>query len=74
MGQWLVVQIKVYFFTTGSFTRDAVKESIRDGTPPIDLIDGDQFAEMLKTLNLGVQVKEKIIEEVEINEEFFKRI
>jgi len=65
---------KGIFFTTGSFTRDAVKESIRDGAPPIDLIDGDQFAEMLKNLNLGIQVKEKIIEEVEINEEFFKRI
>ena len=65
---------KGIFFTTGSFTRDAIKESIRDGAPPIDLIDGEHFALMLKNLNLGVSVKEKVIEEIDINEEFFKKI
>ena len=27
--------------TTGTFTRDAIKEATRDGAPPIDLIDGE---------------------------------
>jgi restriction system protein len=31
---------KGLFITTGTFTRDAIKEATRDGAPPIDLIDG----------------------------------
>lgn len=65
---------KGIFLTTGSFTKDAIKESIRDGAPPIDLIDGDQFAIMLKDLNVGISIKEKIVEEVEINKDFFEKI
>jgi restriction system protein len=37
--------------TTGTFTRDAVKEATRDGAPPIDLIDGEQLVQRLKDLN-----------------------
>lgn len=65
---------KGIFLTTGNFTRDAVKESIRDGAPPIDLIDGNQFAEMLKDLRVGIEVEEKIVEEINIKNEFFNRI
>lgn len=63
---------KGLFITTGSFTRDAVKEATRDGAPPIDLIDGDQLAEKLKELKLGVDTK--LIEEVSVNEDWFKTI
>ena len=45
------------FITTGTFTRDAKQEAVRDGSPPIDLIDGEEFAERLKELDLGVSVK-----------------
>ena len=31
---------KGLFVTTGTFTRDAMREATRDGAPPIDLIDG----------------------------------
>ena len=31
---------KGLFITTGRFTRDAERESVRDGAPPIDLING----------------------------------
>ena len=65
---------KGIFITTGSFTRDAIKESIRDGAPPIDLIDGEQFATMLKDLRVGIEVKEKIVEDVHINNSFFEKI
>ena len=55
---------KGIFITTGSFTRDARQEALRDGAPPLDLIDGDDLVKMLKTFRLGVAVREKIVEEV----------
>ena len=53
---------KGLFITTGAFTPAAVKEATRDGAPPIDLIDGEQFAEQLKELGLGV--RKELIETV----------
>jgi len=63
---------KGLFITTGTFTRDARKEAQRDGAPPIDLIDGNAFAENLKDLRLGVTVE--LREEVEINRGWFDKI
>jgi len=62
---------KGIFITTGNFTRDARKEATRDGAPPIDLIDGELLCEKLKEFSLGV--KTKIVEEVEIDEDFFTK-
>ena len=45
---------KGLFLTTGGFTRDAVREAIRDGAPAIDLIDGIALCGLLKQLELGV--------------------
>ena len=63
---------KGLFITTGSFTRDAKQEAQRDGAPPIDLIDGNTFAEHLKDLRLGVTVE--LREEVEIKRGWFDEI
>jgi restriction system protein len=63
---------KGLFVTTGSFTRDAIKEATRDGAPPIDLVDGDQLADKLKELSLGV--KTEIVEKVKVEDEWFKNI
>ena len=63
---------KGLIMTTGSFTREAKKEAQRDGATPIDLIDGNDFAERLKELNLGVSVE--LVEEVKINKDWFKKI
>ncbi|MEZ4852435.1 MAG: restriction endonuclease [Bacteroidia bacterium] len=63
---------KGLILTTGSFTREAKKEATRDGAIPIDLIDGNEFAERLKELNLGVSVE--LVEEVKIKMEWFKNI
>jgi restriction endonuclease Mrr len=52
--------------TTGRFTRDAVAEATREGAPPIDLIDGDRLAEMLKALKLGVRTE--LVEKVIVDE------
>ena len=60
---------KGLFITTGTFTREAVKEATRDGAPPIDLIDGDLLCDKLKELKLGVDTK--MIESVEIRQEWF---
>ena len=63
---------KGLILTTGSFTREAKKEASRDGATPIDLIDGNEFAERLKELNLGVSVE--MVEEVKIKTDWFKNL
>lgn len=63
---------KGLFITTGTFTREAIKEATRDGAPPIDLIDGELLCEKLKELRLGVEIK--VVEEVEINKAWFEKI
>lgn len=63
---------KGLFVTTGTFTRDAIKEATRDGAPPIELVDGTQLADMLKDLELGV--KTRMVESISIDENWFKSI
>ena len=63
---------KGIILTTGTFTREAKAEALRDGAPPLDLIDGDDFVQMLKIYRLGVSVTEKRIEEVAVNQSWFE--
>lgn len=63
---------KGLFITTGTFTRDAIKEATRDGAPPIDLIDGEQLVQRLKELRLGVKIT--MIEAVEVDTDWFTKI
>ncbi len=63
---------KGLFITTGTFTPAAIKETTRDGAPPIDLVDGEQLAEKLKELKLGVQTE--MIEKVTINKGWFSNL
>lgn len=65
---------KGLFMTTGTFTRDARAEAQRDGAPPLDLIDGDELVVMLKQMKLGIEVKERITEEVSVLKEWFEKI
>ena len=58
--------------TTGGFTRDAKQEAIRDGVPPIDLMDGNLLADKLKELQLGV--KTEMVEQVTVDSEWFSTI
>lgn len=60
---------KGLMITTGSFTREAIKEATRDGAPPIDLIDGELLCDKLKELKLGVYTE--LIETVYIKDEWF---
>lgn len=63
---------KGIFITTGNFTREAAKEATRDGAPPIDLIDGEALCDKLKELGLGL--KTRTIELVDINKEWYKNL
>jgi restriction system protein len=45
---------KGLLLTTGTFTSEAKEEATRDGAPPVDLIDGEQLADLLKQYGLGV--------------------
>ena len=63
---------KGLFITTGSFTPAAVKEATRDGAPPIDLVDGDDLAQKLRELGLGV--KTQLVERVTVDEAWFENL
>lgn len=63
---------KGLLITTGRFTRDAVAEATREGAPPIDLIDGDRLADLLKDLKLGVRTE--VVEQVTVDEEWLKSV
>ena len=63
---------KGLFITTGTFTRDAIREATRDGAPPIDLVDGDHLADKLKELGLGI--KKEMVEKVTVDKNWFENI
>jgi len=49
-----------------------VKEASRDDAPPIDLLDGSEFADKLRELNIGVRTES--IEVVHIEDNWFESI
>jgi restriction system protein len=63
---------KGLLITTGSFTKDAQNEASRDGAPPVELIDGDHLCDLLREYRLGVEVRERIEEEIVLHPDFFK--
>jgi restriction system protein len=63
---------KGLIISTGGFTLEARREALRDGAPPIDLIDGRSLADKLKELELGV--KTQLVEQVAVVEEWFRSI
>ncbi len=65
---------KGLIITTGSFTKDARLEAQRDGATPIDLIDGEELVEKLKDLRIGVEVKERKVEEIVIQRAYFDEL
>jgi len=63
---------KGLIITTSGFTRDARQEATRDGATAIDLIDGELLADKLKELGLGVRTK--MVEAVEIDDDWFTSV
>jgi restriction system protein len=58
---------KGIILTTGAFTAEARREASRDGVPPIELIDGEKFIDMLEQLELGLRQ----VKTYEIDQAFF---
>jgi restriction system protein len=58
---------KGIIITTGTFTSDAKKEAVRDGVPPIELVDGEKLLDMFESLELGLIPKKAY----DIDEKFF---
>ncbi len=58
---------KGIIITTGRFTQEAKKEAIRDGAPPIELVDGDGIIDLFERNQLGL----KPIKTFEIDSDFF---
>ena len=65
---------KGILITTGSFTREAKAEAVRDGAPPVDLIDGDELCELLREYEIGVRVQKRTVEDITIDQGFFRDI
>jgi restriction system protein len=63
---------KGLIITTGSFTKEASREATREGAAAIDLVDGTQLVDMLKSLGLGVMTRQ--VEEVVVEQDWFDRI
>ncbi len=45
---------KGIILTTGTFSSEAHREALRDGVPPIELVDGERLVTMLEGLELGL--------------------
>lgn len=58
--------------TTGTFTRDAWREATREGTPPIDLVDGEALLDKIRELELGIEIE--IVERVIVQEDWFRNL
>lgn len=48
---------KGIIITTGRFTAEAKKEAVRDGVPPIELIDGERLVSLFEKYQLGLKPK-----------------
>jgi restriction system protein len=58
---------KGIFITTGNFTTDAQREALREGAPPIELVDAEKLLAMFEKLELGLKPKTVY----EVDREFF---
>ena len=58
------------YITTGSFSPSAKQEANRDGSPPIDLVDGDRLVGLMKEFGLGVNIEPR--EDVTIDTNWFE--
>ena len=65
---------KGLIITTGTFTPAARAEATRDGAPPVDLVDGDEFCDLIVEHRLGVEVTERRVMDVVVDEGFFANL
>jgi restriction system protein len=58
---------KGIILTTGTFSTDARREAVRDGVPPIELVDGEKLVRLFEELELGLVPRKAY----ELDERFF---
>ncbi len=58
---------KGLILTTASFSADAKREAVRDGVPPIELVDGEALVDLLEHLELGLHPRTTY----DVNQTFF---
>ena len=46
-------------------------EAVRDGAPPVDLIDGDELCELLRDYEIGVRVQVRTVKDITVDQSFF---
>ncbi|MGH6781915.1 MAG: restriction endonuclease, partial [Sphingomonadaceae bacterium] len=61
---------KGLILTTGSFTAEATREAVRDGVPPIELVDGEKLIELFEDLELGLEPRKAFDVRISFFEEF----
>lgn len=59
---------KGIILTTGSFTPESKREAVRDGVPPIELVDGEKMLDMFESLELGLTPRTTY----DVDESFFE--
>ena len=59
---------KGLILTTGTFSTEARREAVRDGVPPIELVDAERLLEMFEKLELGLKPRTTY----DLDPEFFK--
>ena len=62
---------KGILITTGTFTSEAKAEAVRDGAPPVDLIDGDELCDLLRDYEIGVRVRVMTVKDITVDQSFF---
>jgi len=63
---------KGLLITTGTFTPAARAEATRDGTPPVDLIDGTELCDLLLEYKVGVEVR--TVRTITLDEAYFANV
>lgn len=58
---------KGIILTTGTFTADARREAVREGVPPLELVDGEKLVALFEQLELGLKPRKSF----DIDDGFF---
>jgi restriction system protein len=61
---------KGIFLTTGYFSAAAQSEAVREGAPPIELVDGDQLVGLFEEYELGLNPRKTFDVDVSFFEQF----
>lgn len=61
---------KGLILTTGTFSADARREAVRDGVPPLELVDGETLVGLFEQLELGLVPRKSFVVDARFFDEF----